>query len=50
VAKARATARKDFIREMDTRGVPGIELLGFSKAVFKGVFHGKDAPGAYYSI
>jgi hypothetical protein len=50
LANARATARKDFIREMDTRGVPGIEVLGFSKAVFKGIFHGKEAQGAYYPM
>jgi hypothetical protein len=50
LAKARATARKDFVREMDTRGVPGIEVLGFSKAVFKGIFHGKEAQGAYYPM
>lgn len=50
MAKARATARKDFIREMDTRAVPGIEAHGFSKAVLKGIFLGKEAQGAYYPM
>lgn len=50
MAKMARTARKDFIDAMASRGVPDMEAFGFSKAAFEGIFHGKDAQGAYFPM